>query len=103
MRKDLDEVIDVSKFKGINIHFPGDVYLLAVWLVLSDRAQSTRIQQKHTMLQGLANMFSSLYGPNYSDPLSSDDVIAVLRKHGIKGNPALMFGDDEPPSTISLM
>jgi hypothetical protein len=30
-----------------------------------------------------------LYGPDYSNPLDSEDVEAVFRKHGISGNPTL--------------
>lgn len=93
MEKDFDEVIDIGIFKNINIHFPGDVYLLAVWLVMSDQAKSTRTNKKHTMLIGLASAFSSLYGPDYSNPLYTDDVLAVFESHGIKGNPALIYDD----------
>ena len=97
------EEIPISAFKEINIHFSGDVYLLAVWLVMSDRAKSTRTRKTHTMLHGLANEFSSLYGTDHSNPLNSDEVMAIFRRHGIKGNPALKFDNEgEPPATISL-
>ena len=103
MIKDQDGEIFVSAFKDIHIHFPGDVYLLAVWLVMSDRAKSTPTRQAHTMLHGLANKFSSVYGPDYSNPINSDDVMAIFRRHGIKGNPSLQFdNEEEPPTTISL-
>ena len=102
--KDLNEEVLVSVFKDIHIHFPGDVYLLAIWLGLSDRTKSTPTHQSLTTLKGLANKFSSLYGIDYSNPLDSDDVIAIFRRHGIKGNPCLRFDDEgEPPSSISLI
>ena len=102
--KDLNEEILVSVFKDIHIHFPGDVYLLAIWVGMSDRTKSTPTHQSHTTLKGLANKFSSLYGIDYSNPLDFDDVIAIFRRHGIKGNPCLRFDDEgEPPSSISLI
>jgi hypothetical protein len=98
------EEILVSVFKDIHIHFSGDVYFLAVWVAMSDRVKSTPTCQSHTTLNGLASKFSSLYGIEYSNPLDSDDVMAIFRRHGIKGNPCLRFdGQDEPPPTISLM
>jgi hypothetical protein len=103
MIKDQNEKIFVSAFKDIHIHFPGDVYLLAVWLVMSDRAKSTRTLQTHTMLNGLANKFSSVYGTDYSNPITENDVMAIFRRNGIKGNPSLQFDKgEEPPATILL-
>ena len=97
MNKDFGEVLDIGIFNNINIHFPGDVYILAVWLVMSDQAKSTRANKKHTMLIGLASAFSSLYGPDYSNPLDTEDVMAVFESHGIKGNPALIYDDKNGP------
>src|SRR4030067_1436787 len=84
-----NEEINIDVFKNISIHFPGDVYLLAIWVAMSDCARSTPTCESHKSLQGLANKFELLYGINYSDPLSSDDVMAVFRSHGINGNPLL--------------
>ena len=101
--EDLNEEVLVSVFKDIHIHFPGDVYLLSVWVALSDRTKSTPTNQSRTTLKGLANKFSSLYGIDYSNPMDTDDVMAIFRHHGIKGNPCLRFDDeDKPPSSISL-
>ena len=96
--------INVSVFKKINIHFPGDVYFLAVWVAMSDRAKSTPTCRPQTMLHGLASKFVSVYGIDYSKPLSSDDVMAIFRKHGIKGNPGLRLEDEaEPQLTTPLV
>jgi hypothetical protein len=102
--KEQNEEIPVSAFKDIHILFPGDVYLLAIWVAMSDRAKSTPTCKPQTTLHGLASKFSSLYGIDYSNPLDSDDVMAIFRRHGIKGNPCLRFDDQgEPPPNISLM
>lgn len=102
--EELNEEVLVSVFKDIHIHFPGDVYLLSVWIALSDRTKSTPTNQVRTTLKGLANKFSSLYGIDYSNPIDSNDVMATFHHHGIKGNPCLWFDDEEdkPPSPISL-
>ena len=101
--KDLNEEVLVSVFKDIHIHFPGDVYILAVWIAMSDRAKSTPTSQPHTTLMGLASKFSSAYGTDYSNPLDSDDVMDIFRRHGINGNPWLRLQDeDEQSLTIPL-
>lgn len=101
--KESIEEINVNVFKDIHIHFPGDVYILAVWFAMSDRAKSTPTSQPHTMLMGLASKFSSVYGPDYSNPLDSDDVMEIFRRHGIKGNPWLRLEDEgEQSLTIPL-
>ena len=86
-----NEEIYVSAFKDIHIHFPGDVYFLAVWVAMSDRAKCTPTSKSHTTLHGFANNFASLYGINYTKPLTSADVLAVFRDHGITGNPILLL------------
>ena len=88
-RRLVNEVIDVSVFRDIQIYFPGDVYILATWLAMSDRAKSTPTAQRHTTLHGLARHFASLHCSDVSNPLSSEDVMAVFRRHGISGNPLL--------------
>ena len=80
------EKIDVTEFKDIQVRFPGDVYILAVWMAMSDRAKSTPTCQPHTTLHGLARNFAILHGTDYSNPLNSEDVMAVFRTHGISGN-----------------
>jgi len=92
-KESFDE-IPVSAFKGIQIHFPEDVYRLAVWLAMSDQAKSTAVRKPQTMLHGLAGKFALLYGPDYSNPISADDVMAIFRRNGIKGNPGLRLEDD---------
>ncbi len=72
MSKERNEEINLSTFKNIHIHFHDDVYLLAVWIAMSDRARSTPTQQSHTTLNGLANKFASAYDIDCSNPLSSD-------------------------------
>ena len=84
-----DEEIDVRVFQHINIRFPGDVYILAVWMAMSDVTKATPTCQPHTTLHGLARNFAMLYGPDYANPLNSEDVVAVFRRHGISGNPTL--------------
>ncbi len=99
-KKQIDE-IDVSTFKDIHIHFPGDVYILAVWIALSDKSKSTKTRKSQTTLNGFAKKFSFAYGIDYSNPLESDDVMKIFRKHGIKGNPGLKLkNEDEAFLTI---
>ena len=88
------EYIDVNAFKDIHVRFPGDVYILAIWIAKSDRVKSTPTMQQHTNLLGLASKFSSIYGDDYSNPLNSDDVMEIFRGHGINGNPCLRLEDD---------
>ena len=90
-----NEEIDVSAFKDIQIRFPGDVYILAVWLAMSDRSKSTPTCKPHTTLHGLARHMESLHGTDYSNPLSSDDVMAAFRGHGIAGNPLLKLSESD--------
>jgi len=102
--KERTDEIKVSVFKEIHIHFSGDVYLLAVWIAMSDRAKSTSTCKPQTMLRGLASKFASAYGIDDSNPISSDDVMDIFRSHGIKGNPGLRLDDeDKPQLTIPLM
>jgi len=71
---------------------------------MSDRARCTPTSKPQTTLHGLASKFSSLYGADYTNPIDFDDVMAVFRRHGIKGNPCLRLDEEgEPPSTISLV
>ena len=90
------EHIPVSMLRNISIHFPGDVYVLAVWTVMSDLAKSTATCEPHTMLRGLASKFVSMYGIDHSRHLTTDDVMEVFHRHGISGNPMLLM-DEEPP------
>ena len=92
--RECSDEINVSAFKDIHIYFHRDVYLLAIWVVMSDRARSTPTQQSHTTLRGLAGKFSSIYGIDYSNPLNSDDVMAIFRRNGIKGNPRLYLNSE---------
>ncbi len=84
-----DEVINVEAFREIQIHFSEDVYFLAIWIVRSNQAKSTPTSRLRTRLTGLAKNFAVMYGTDYSNPLDSDDVMAIFREHGIKGNPML--------------
>ena len=91
-----DEEIDVRVFQDISIRFPGDVYILAVWMAMSDLAKATPTCKPHTTVHGLASKFAMLYGPDDSNPLDSEDVEAVFRRHGIAGNPTLrLVGAEE--------
>ena len=105
-RRRRTEEIDVRAFKDIQIRFPGDVYILAVWLAMLDRAKSTPTCQRHTTLHGLASNFAFLYGIDYSNPLTNKDVIAVFQQHGITGNPTLRLeetaGENPSPLTIEV-
>ena len=88
-RRHLNEEIDVRAIKDICIRFPGDVYILAVWLAMSDRSRSTSTCQSHTFLRGLASKFVYLCANNHPNSLSREDVMAVFRRNGITGNPLL--------------
>jgi hypothetical protein len=98
-RSHRNEAIDVSAFKDIWIRFPGDVYILAVWLAMLDRSKSTPARQTHTTLHGLAGNFAMLYGIDYSNHLTGGNVMDVFRQHGITGNPCLRLdaAADENP------
>lgn len=98
--KQTDE-IDVSSFKDIHIHFPGDVYILAVWTALSDKSKSTPTLRSRTTLNGFAKKFSSAYGIDYSNPINADDVMKIFLKHGIKGNPTLRL-DNEKEAFLAI-
>ncbi|NCC77427.1 MAG: hypothetical protein EOM08_13445 [Clostridia bacterium] len=95
--------IRVSAFKNIQICFPGDVYFLAVWIALCDRAKSSPTSQAHTTLRGLARAFVSVHGGDSPYPLCLDDVMTIFRQHGINGNPTLHLDDEAERSfTIPL-
>ena len=98
------EEIPVSAFRDIHIHFSGDVYLLAVWIAMSDHAKCTPTSMPQTTLHGLASKFSLLYGVEYTNPIGFEDVMAVFLRHGIKGNPCLRLDEKgEQSLTISLV
>ena len=97
------EEISVSKFKDIDIHFPGDVYQLAVWIAMSDRAKSTPTCKPHTTLRGLVSAFVNLCGTGHSNPLRSEDVLSIFRSHGIKGNPALLLNRENETKQANPM
>jgi len=97
------ESIPVSMLRNISIHFPGDVYVLAVWTVMSDLAKSTPTSHPHTMLRGLASKFVSMYGIDYSRPLTTEAVMEVFRLHGISGNPALFLCEESPESIVASL
>ena|SRR5258708_6335411 len=89
------EEIDVSVFQNVQICFPSDVYILATWLAMSDRAKSTPTCQPHTTLHGLARHFADLHGADLSNPLHCEDVMSVFQKHGISGNRILRLPTTE--------
>ena len=112
------EEISVSAFRDICIHFPGDVFLLAVWLVASNEAESTptckifttlsglahhfvsvygfdgenALSAKiFTTLSGLAHHFVSVYGFDGENALSASKVLSIFAAHNIVGNPSIKF------------
>ncbi len=97
-----NDEIKVSNFKEIQIHFPGDVYLLAVWIAMSNRAKCTSTCMSQTTLHDLASNFSSVYGIDSENPLRSEDVMNIFRSHGIKGNPVLKLDDEDQLLTTNL-
>lgn len=58
---------------------------------LPDRAKCTPTSKSHTTLHGLAKNFVSLYGVNHTTSLTSEDVLAIFRDHGIIGNPIIIL------------
>jgi hypothetical protein len=92
--------IHVTQLKDIAIIFPGDIYFLAVWTAMSDRARSSPTAMVRTTLHGLAKKFISMYGIDYAHPLTVTDVMDTLRKHGIKGNPTRNIRDEEEPVLV---
>lgn len=95
------EEIGVSKFQEINIHFPGDVFLLAVWAAASDKANRTPTCLPGTTLHGLAGKFVSMYGINYEKPLSTEGVLSIFASYNITGNPVIRFDNDLDTAAIS--
>jgi len=85
------EEISVSAFRDICIHFPGDVFLLAVWLVASNEAESTPTCKIFTTLSGLAHHFVSVYGFDGENALSASKVLSIFAAHNIVGNPSIKF------------
>lgn len=85
----LNEKIDVSAFKDIQIYFPGDVYILAVWLAMSARAQSRPGHVANKTLFGLATNFAYLNAFNQSGAVNREEVMKIFAQHGITGNPML--------------
>ena len=88
------EKIPISAFRDIHLHFPGDVYSLALWVAWSDRAKSTPTCHRQTTLAGLARHFATLYGLDYQRPIYESDVMTVFRSHGLQGNPVLCLDDE---------
>ena len=88
------ETIPISAFRDIHLHFPGDVYSLALWVAWSDRAKSTPTRHRQTTLAGLASHFATLYGLDYERPIYASDVMTVFRSHGLQGNPVLCLDDE---------
>lgn len=98
-----NEEIPISIFKDIHIHFPGDVYLLAFLVAMSDRAKSTPTRKIYTTLTGFVGKLESTYDFRYSKSLNSYGVMSVFRQNGIKGNPRLVLEEkDEQLSTVLL-
>ena len=100
VRRQRNEQIDVREFEDIRIRFPGDVYILATWMAMSDMAKCTPTCQPHTTLHGLARSFAMLHGTDYSNPLNAEDVMAVFRKHGISGSPTLRLETTREEGTL---
>ena len=94
------ETIPISAFRNIHLHFPGDVYSLALWAAWSDRAKSTPTRHRRTTLAGLASHFATLYGLDDERPISTTDLMAVFRSHGIQGNPVLCLDDEASPDRL---
>lgn len=90
-----NEEIPINSFKRINIQFPGDVYFLAFLVAKSDKAKSTPTMQSHTTFTGFANKVTSMYGIEFLKSHSSDSVMSLFRKHGIKGNPILVMEEKD--------
>ncbi|MEX1027444.1 MAG: hypothetical protein WD049_05480 [Candidatus Paceibacterota bacterium] len=102
------EEISVEALRDISILFPGDVYRLAVWVAMSDRAVSTPTARRGTTLRGLAKHFVSL--ASSPEQLTIDEVMDRFREHGLEGNEItrlppetdtvapLIAGDDASPN-----
>ncbi|MFM7550253.1 MAG: hypothetical protein ACKO8I_15585 [Cyanobacteriota bacterium] len=84
--------IDIRAFKDIHIRFPGDVYLLAVWLVLRNLSRTTATSRTRTLLLALAGHLATLHGNDGISWFSRDAVMNIFKHHGITGNPALILG-----------
>lgn len=79
------EEISVEALRDISILFPDDVYRLAVWVAMSDRALSTPTARRGTTLHGLARHFASL-AYSFEQPWTTEKVMARFRDHGLEGN-----------------
>ena len=99
LRQQQNEQIEVRELESISIHFPGDVYILATWIAMSDIAKSTPTHKSRTTLHGLAQKIVMLHGTDYSNRLNAEDVMAIFRQHGISGNPTLRLTPTEEEGT----
>lgn len=97
------DVIEVSRFRDISIHFPGDVYLLAVWVVASNAVKSKPTCICGTTLRGLAGKFVSMYGPDSEKPFSTKDILEIFEANGITGNPVICRDSEEDHEAIKAI
>ena len=88
-----DKEISVDALRDLSIHFPDDVYRLAVWIAMSDLALSTPTSRRGTTLQGLARHFATL-AYSFEQPWTAERVMARFRDHGLEGNPVIRLGPE---------
>ena len=96
------EEVSVQALRDISILFPGDVYGLAVWLAMSDRAHSTPTAQRGTTLQGLARHFASL-AYDLERPLTAQMVMDHFRQHGLEGNPVIRLPPEHAQAVAAFI
>lgn len=96
------EEISVQALRGISIHFPGDVYWLAVWIAMSDLAMSTPTARHGTTLHGLAKHFASL-ADSLERPLTVDMIMDRFRQHGLEGNPVIRLPPEHAAAAAAFI
>lgn len=96
------EEISVQALRDISIHFPGDVYWLAVWVAMCDLATSTPTARRGTTLHGLAKHFAAL-AYDIARPMSSEMIMDRFRQHGLEGNPVFRLPPEQAEAVAAFV
>lgn len=90
------KLVRVSELKKLSIQFPGDVYLLAVWVLANDLAYSEQYPNRirRTTIHGLSGKLAYLTGISFS----------VVESHfvatGFPPGATIELDDKNPPNLL---
>jgi len=96
------ELLDISVFKDVQIRFPGDVYIMAVWLAMSDRSKRTPTFSPRTTVRGLANHLVSLCNGPCTNRVDAEAIIQLFERHGITRKGMLDLGETVGEDAVQL-